>query len=71
MDCRSIITIVILNGIEGEKNEELMDEALDDMLKKAWKFARRYRGKEVKPEKPKKKSKFQQMAAQNLNDTRR
>ncbi|MGN0442193.1 MAG: hypothetical protein ACI4FO_05775 [Acutalibacteraceae bacterium] len=71
MDCRSIITIVILNGIEGEKNEELMDEALDDMLKKAWKFARRYRDKEVKPEKPKKKSKFQQMAAQNLNDTRR
>ena len=71
MDCRSIITIVILNGIEGEKNEELMDEALDDMLKKAWKFARRYKGKEVKPEKPKKKSKFQQMAAQNLNDTRR
>lgn len=71
MDCRSIITIVILNGIEGERNEELMDEALDDMLKKAWKFARRYRGKEVKPEKPKKKSKFQQMAAQNLNDTRR
>ncbi len=71
MDCRSIITIVILNSIEGEKNEELMDEALDDMLKKAWKFARRYRGKEVKPEKPKKKSKFQQMAAQNLNDTRR
>lgn len=71
MDCRSIITIVILNGIEGENNEQLMDEALDDMLKKAWKFARRYRGKNVKPEKPKKQSKFKQLAAQNLNDTRR
>lgn len=71
MDCRSIITIVILNGIEGENNEQLMDETLDDMLKKAWKFARRYRGKNVKPEKPKKQSKFKQLAAQNLNDTRR
>ncbi|MCQ4021622.1 MULTISPECIES: hypothetical protein [unclassified Ruminococcus] len=72
MDCRSIITIVILNGIEGEKNEKLMEEALDEMLLKAWKHAKRYRGKTVKPEKPKKPSKFQQLAAEqnNLNNSR-
>lgn len=70
MDCRSIITIVILNGIEGEKNEQLMNEALDEALQKSWKYAKRYRGRSVKPEKPKKQSKFQQLSAQNLNETR-
>ena len=70
IDCRSIITIVILNGIEVEKNEQLMNEALDETLQKSWKYAKRYRGRSVKPEKPKKQSKFKQLAAQNLNETR-
>ncbi len=69
MDCRSIITIVILNGIEGGQNEERMNSALSEELAKAWKHARHYRGKNVKPEKQKKPSKFKQYA-QNLNETR-
>lgn len=72
MDCRSVITIVILNGIEGEKNDKIMAEQLDESLGKAWAHAKRYRGKEVKPEKPKKVSKFKQYAqnAQTLNEQR-
>lgn len=69
MDCRSVITIVILNGIEGEQNEETMNAELDEDLSKAWRHAKRYRGKNVKPEKPKKESKFKKYA-QNLNETR-
>lgn len=55
-DTRSIITIVILNSIPME-NFEAVDEYLSDDLKKAWKGARRFIGKKVKPEKPKKKKK--------------
>lgn len=69
MDCRSIITIVILNGIKDPESEKIMFEELDEELEKAWKHARRYRGKKVKPEKQKKESKFQKYA-KNLNETR-
>lgn len=73
MDCRSVITIVILNGIDGEDNENKIAAVLDDELSKAWKYAKRYKGKTVKPEKEKKKSKFQQYAkqAQTLSDQQR
>lgn len=53
MDTRSIITIVVLNGIK-EEYEPIIEEKLDDDLKKAWKFAKKYRNKKVKPEKVKK-----------------
>lgn len=53
LSTRSIITIVILNGIKPEY-EELIEESLDDDLRKAWKFAKPYRTKKVKPEKIKK-----------------
>lgn len=53
VDTRSIITIVILNELENEEYEAL-SEYFDADLKKAGKAARKYRGKEVKPEKPKK-----------------
>ncbi len=69
MDCRSVITIVLLNGISGGQNEERMEAALDDTLAKAWKHAKRYRGKNVKPEKPKKQSRLKKYA-ENLNETR-
>lgn len=68
MDCRSVITIVILNGIDDEASQKLMDEALDEVLSKAWKFARKFKGKNVKPEKPKKDSKFKKYQ-QNLMET--
>lgn len=53
-DTRSIITIVILNGIPAS-DEAKIEEYLSDDLKKAFKFAKKFRGKTVKPEKEKKK----------------
>ena len=53
LDTRSIITIVVLNGIK-PKHDEKIEEYLSDDLKTAWKHAKRYRNKKVKPEKEKK-----------------
>lgn len=55
VDTRSIITIVILNSLENQEFYTL-SEYFDDDLKKASAATRKYRGKTVKPEKPKKKS---------------
>ena len=56
VDTRSIITIVILNGLPDEKYEEI-SAVLSEDLQRAWKYALKYKGKTVKPEKPKKKKK--------------
>lgn len=53
LDTRSIITIVLLNGIK-PKYDEKIEEYLSGDLKTAWKYAKRYRTKKVKPEKEKK-----------------
>ena len=53
-DTRSIITAVIMNGLEDEEYNKLA-EYFDDDLTRAAKFIRKYKGKEVKPEVPKKK----------------
>lgn len=53
VDTRSIITIVILNAIPAEYDEKI-NEYLSEDLQKAFKHAKKYRGKEVKPEKEKK-----------------
>ena len=53
-DTRAIITIVILNSIP-EADEAKVEEYLSDNLKKAFNYAKKYRGKIVKPEKEKKK----------------
>lgn len=55
-DTRSIITIVILNSMPEEKYDAI-NEVLSDELKNAWKHALKFKGKKVKPEKPKKKKK--------------
>ena len=55
-DTRSIITIVILNSLP-EESHEAINEFLSDELKTAWKAALKFKGKTVKPEKPKKKKK--------------
>ncbi len=55
-DTRSIITIVILNSLP-EDSYEGLNEYLSDELKTAWKAALKFKGKTVKPEKPKKKKK--------------
>lgn len=53
LSTRSIITIVVLNGIKPEYDSKI-EALLDDDLKKAWKYAKAYRKKKVKPEKVKK-----------------
>ncbi len=53
MDTRSIITIVILNGID-EKHMEKFEPLLSEDLQKSWKYALKMKGKKVRPEKPKK-----------------
>lgn len=58
LDVRSIITAVILNSVEGEKPVSNLKPALSEELQKAWDAALKYKGKYVKPEKPKKKSSF-------------
>lgn len=55
-DTRSIITIVILNSIP-EEDEAKIEECLGDNLKKAFTYAKKFRGKTVKPEKEKKQKK--------------
>ena len=55
-DTRSIITIVILNSIP-EEDEAKIEEHLSENLKKAFTYAKKYRGKTVKPEKEKKPKK--------------
>lgn len=54
VDTRSIITIVILNSLPDDKYEAVT-ESLSEDLQTAWKAALKYKGKKVKPEKPKKK----------------
>lgn len=53
-DTRSIITSVLINSMEDEEYKRLA-EYFDDDLTRSAKFIRKYKGKEVKPEVPKKK----------------
>ncbi len=58
LDARSIITMIILNGIKDEKAVNDFKPTLSEELQKAWDAALKYKGKKVKPEKLKKKSSF-------------
>lgn len=64
VDTRAIITIVLLNALDDEQFNTVF-EYLSDDLKKAAKAVRKYKGKKVKPEKPKKKNVSK---ASTLND---
>ena len=55
VDTRSIITIVLLNSLSQEDFDKL-SEYFDEDLSKAAAAGRKYIGREVKPEKPKKKT---------------
>lgn len=59
LDVKSIITMTILNHITGEERMEYVESLLSADMNKAWRSARRYIGKEVKPEK---ESTYQQMS---------
>lgn len=55
VDSRAIITIVILNSLDDTEFEKIF-EFFNEDLQKASRAARKYKGKEVKPEKPKNKT---------------
>ena len=59
MDVKSIITMTILNSITGEERIEYVEGLLSDTLKKSWKSAMKFIGKQVKPEK---ESKYKQIS---------
>ena len=64
LDVKSIITIVILNTVEGPAAVGA-EEMLSDELLAAWKYARRMKGKNVKPEKV---QKLQKLLAEQSSD---
>lgn len=66
LDVRAAITVVLLNGIENESAKKLLKNELSKELNAAWEAALRYKGKNVKPEKVKKKSGFFEMAQNSL-----
>lgn len=55
LSVKSIITMVILNSLS-EENENKFKQYLSEELQKSWEAAKKYKGKKVKPEKPKKNS---------------
>ena len=68
MDVRSLITIVLLNGMRDQDGvKEKMAPQFRKELAEAHKAALKYRGREVKPEKKKKEKKY---SAEKLNDLR-
>ena len=66
IDTRSIITIVILNHL-AEEEWNAVFEYLSDDLKKASKAARKFKGKTVKPEKPKNRNVSKAMTLKDGN----
>lgn len=66
LDVRSIITIVLLNGLNKEAIEK-MEPLFNDELKKACKSGLKMKGKKVKPEKRKKRKSFMAQALDNTN----
>lgn len=56
LDTKSLITLGILNSITDARDVELAEGMISDELKTAWKCARKYRNKKVKPEKVKKRT---------------
>lgn len=58
LDVRGIITMIILNSIEGEEKISLSKQYMSKELISAWSAAEKFKGKRIKPEKPKKKRSF-------------
>ena len=52
LDVRSIITMVILNGLSDTAVQNIMEQA-DPMLKKGYKYGVKWKGKKAKPEREK------------------
>ncbi len=56
LDTKSLITLGILNQIDGEAQQQLAESMISDELKTAWKCARKYKNKKVRPEKVKRRA---------------
>ena len=67
LDVRASITIVFLNSIEDESSIEIIKGEISKDLNLAWKAALKYKGKNVKPEKIKKRANFFEMAQSRLD----
>lgn len=70
LDVRSIITMGILCGLNDEKAENVLRGVISDELNKAWNASLKYKGKNVKPEKIKKRKSFMSKlldAQENMN----
>lgn len=66
MDVRSIITIIILNGVS-EKSIENLKPLFHEELAKGYKSGLKMRGKKVKPEKKKKSKSFMASTLNEMN----
>lgn len=71
MDVRSIITIVIFNGLQSDAAMDNIAACFSDDLKKGYAASKKFRGKVVKPEKKKKKSVQSKFMADTLNEMKR
>lgn len=58
LDTKSMITLGLLNKIEGESSIKLAEELCTPELMKAWKCARKYKNRKLKPEKVKKQARL-------------
>lgn len=68
MDVRSIITIVLLNGINDQQALENLSKNFSEDLSKVYAKAKALKGKKVRPEKKKKKPKYSGEMLQTLDD---
>ncbi len=71
MDVRSLITMTLLNGFQDEAAVSAILENTGEDLQKAYPYAKKYKGKTVKPEKRKKQSKLSKFRADTLNEMNR
>lgn len=55
LDVKSIITMAILNGLDESVISKDFEDSLGNELLKSWGYAKKYKNKKVKPEKPKKR----------------
>lgn len=68
MDTRSLITIVLLNGISDEHALANIQKNLSEDLAKVYEKAKGLKGKKIAPEKKKKKPKYDPEMMKTLND---
>lgn len=70
MDVRSIITIVLLNGINDQQALGNLSKSFSEDLSRVYAKAKALKGKKIRPEKKKKKPKYTGEMLQTLDDHR-